>query len=182
MLTEWKDIPGFKYHYQVSNGGGIRKIYNDRIIPMWGGQGSNGYEFVDLTKETRKYQRLLVHRLVAEAFLPNPDHLPVVNHKDGNIHNNCADNLEWCTQSYNLAHAVKIGLMKSQCKICRQVTVKFDEKIVKFETMKDCAAFFGFKKAWLHNQIRKHGLTFVYKGYEITVSERGHARSHVRFL
>ena len=175
MITQWKDIPGYKYHYQVSNAGGVRKETKHGFVQMHGGQGSNGYEFVDLTKETMKYERILVHRLVAMAFIPNPDHLPVVNHKDGNIHNNYAENLEWCTQSYNLAHAIRIGRVKSQCKICRQVTVKSDEKIVEFETMKDCAAFFGFKKGWLHNKIRRHGLTFVYKGYEIKVSERRHA-------
>lgn len=176
MQEEWRDIPGFKYCYQVSNDGNVRKISKNtvsaKIKILKGGQGLNQYEFVDLTRDTMRYERFLRHRLVAQAFIPNPDNLPVVNHKDGNIHNNCVENLEWCTQSYNLAHAVSIGLVSSQCKIRRKVTVKCDEKIVIFETMQDCAAFFGFKKCWLHNRIRKHGLTFNYNGYEIKVSER----------
>lgn len=112
------------------------------------------------------------HRLVAKYFLPNPDNLPVVNHKDGNRHNNTVENLEWCTQHENLEHAVKIGLMPSQCKIRRKVTVKYGEKITIFETMSDCAEFFGFKKGWLQNRIRKHGCTFKYGEYEIKVHER----------
>lgn len=183
MKEEWRDIPGFKYHYQVSRSGGVRKIYKvktrsknvpfiTKVAILNGGRGSNGYEFVDLTRNTMKSERFLRHRLVAQAFISNPNNLPVVNHKDGNIHNNCAENLEWCTQSYNLAHAVKIGLMPSQCKIRRKVIVKYGEKIIVFETMKDCAAFFGFKKGWLQNRIRKHGLAFDYKDYHIEVSER----------
>lgn len=80
--------------------------------------------------------------------------------------------MEWCSRSDNLKHALNIGLMESQCKIMRKVTVKYDEKIVIFKTMKDCAAFFGYKKGWLQNQIRKHGCKFNFNNYEIEVHER----------
>ena len=52
-----------------------------------------------------------IHRLVAEGFIPNPDNLPEVNHKDGNTKNNNADNLEWCTRKQNVQHAIKTGLI-----------------------------------------------------------------------
>lgn len=178
MHDEWKDIKGFKYHYQINGCGDVRKIVNGKIRVLKGGHYSNGYEFVALTRSYRHSENHSRHRLVAEAFIPNPYNLPCVNHKDGNKQNNSVDNLEWVTYSENLKHAIDIGLVKNQCKICRKVTVKCGEKITVFETMSDCARFFGFKKGWLHNRIRKHGLTFVYKNYQISVSERGRAKNH----
>ena len=111
-----------------------------------GGHFSNTYRFVCLRKDGVNKNHS-VHRLVAEAFIPNPNNLPEVNHKDGNKQNNCVDNLEWCTRSENLKHAVEIGLIESQCKIRRKVTVTFEgNKQIVFPSMKDCAEFFGFKK------------------------------------
>jgi DNA-binding NarL/FixJ family response regulator len=54
------------------------------------------------------------YKLVANAFIPNPDNLPVINHKDGDRRNNCVANLEWCTQEHNMRHAVKTGLLKTR--------------------------------------------------------------------
>lgn len=71
-----------------------------------------GYRRVSITiNGVRK--AMLVHRLVAMIYLPNPDNLPVVNHKDGNPYNNCVSNLEWCTHKHNSKHAVEIGAIKS---------------------------------------------------------------------
>ena len=74
---------------------------------------------------------LRVHRLIAEAFVPNPNYLPYVNHIDGNKENNCADNLEWCTQRHNVHHALRTGLhpnpevpVKGEC-LVTGVVVKF---------------------------------------------------------
>lgn len=72
---------------------------------------NNGYECVDITKD-RKRKHYLIHRLVAEAFVPNPDRMPAVNHKDENKLNNRADNLEWCTSSYNNSYGTKIERFK----------------------------------------------------------------------
>ena len=62
---------------------------------------SNGYEVIHFRAKGKKY---LVHRLVAETYLPNPNHYPIINHKDENKHNNCVSNLEWCTYAYNLTY------------------------------------------------------------------------------
>ena len=176
-MEEWRDIKGYEGLYKVSNYGRVKSVertikgrhFQGKILK--GGKFSNGYLFVCLRKNGENKNHL-THRLVASAFLENHMSFTDVNHKDGNKTNNHVDNLEWCSRSYNLEHAVKIGLMPSQCKIRRSVTVKCGEKIVTFETMKDCAEFFGFKKGWLHNRIRKHGCTFNYGEYEIEVHER----------
>jgi hypothetical protein len=185
MFEEWKDIEGFENLYQVSNFGNVKSLqhytiksngviqnFKERILQP--GNMTSGYCFVGLTRN-KKCKNFAVHRLVAKAFIPNPNNFSDINHKDGNKKNNHVENLEWTTRSKNLKHAVNNGLVKNQCKICRKVIVKRDEKTVLFETMKDCCAFFGFKKGWLHNLIRKHGLTFIYDGYLIEVSERGDA-------
>lgn len=99
----WKDIKGFEGKYQVSNFGQVARFYkhcpSKLLKPM---VCTNGYLRVDLWtgKGTEKI-RALVHRLVAEAFLPNPNNYRCVNHKDETRTNNRVDNLEWCTHKYN---------------------------------------------------------------------------------
>ena len=174
----WKDIKGYEGIYQVDENGNVKscerntsgKHIKEKIIK--GGNYSNDYRFVCLRKDGKNSNKS-IHRLVANAFIPNPNNYPYVNHKDGNKSNNNVTNLEWCTAKQNLQHAIDIGLSSDWCKIKRKVTVKQGEHIILFETMKDCSAFFGFKKAWLNGQIRKHGCTFSYKGYEIHVHGRG---------
>lgn len=84
---------------------------------------SNGYIqaklFIKYDTKTKKhyYNHLHVHRLVAEAYIPNPNNLPCVNHIDGNKENNTVSNLEWCTYKQNMQHAVKTGLFKKDIKI-----------------------------------------------------------------
>ena len=70
---------------------------------------SRGYLRVSLSNGIIKHKRFSIHRLVAEAFIPNPNNLPQVNHKDENKTNNCVDNLEWCTAIENLNHSNVIG-------------------------------------------------------------------------
>lgn len=89
--------------YTVDETGAVysyKKGKRNRLKPLTGGHG--GYEKVRLyIGEGTKWKDFFVHRLVAEAFIPNPDNLPVVNHKDQNPGNNAAQNLEWCTIQYN---------------------------------------------------------------------------------
>lgn len=106
-MEVWKDIEGYEGLYQVSNMGRVKslgatnrvgwhlreKILKQTIEPK-------GYLKVGLRKNN-KIQTVRVHRLVANAFLPNPFNLPQVNHKDENKTNNHVENLEWCTNKYN---------------------------------------------------------------------------------
>lgn len=103
----WKDIPGYEGKYQVSNLGRVRSL--DRIDDenhfrkgqIMKAKLLRGYARVPL-RDGKKQKDYQVHRLVALAFIPNPDNLPQVNHKDQNPGNNCVDNLEWCDAKYNI--------------------------------------------------------------------------------
>lgn len=97
----WKDVVGYEGLYKVSNFGNVYSCRAGRNLKP--GNHRDGYRFVILTKnKSKKYET--VHRLVAEAFIPNPNDLPVINHKDENPSNNNVNNLEWCTQQYNATY------------------------------------------------------------------------------
>lgn len=108
-METWKPIKGFP-NYEVSDLGSVRSL-------NWRGKGNSqrlflkphnkGYLQVELANE-RGRKTFLVHRLVADAFIPNPDHYPLVNHLDADRTNNRVENLEWCTQSQNMRYAYSL--------------------------------------------------------------------------
>ena len=101
---EWRDIEGYEGIYQVSNYGRVKSVKRGIILKTF---ERKGYPAVTLSKDGvgRSYS---VHRLVGEAFIPNPDNLPYINHKDETRDNNHVSNLEWCTASYNNTYGTKI--------------------------------------------------------------------------
>lgn len=106
----WKDIKGYKGKYQVSNTGKVRSMnYRNtgkgKLMKL--GIRNAGYLQLGLYKDG-KYKYYLVHRLVAEAFIPNPNNLPQVNHIDENKTNNCVWNLEWCNAKYNSNYGTRL--------------------------------------------------------------------------
>lgn len=118
MNEIWKDITGYEGYYQVSNKGRVRSL--DRKVECFHGRkatrlgqirkqsrNNGGYCCVVLSKNS-KHKTFDVHRLVAQAFLENPNPDFEVNHKDGDKTNNDVDNLEWVSRSYNLAHSYKV--------------------------------------------------------------------------
>ena len=109
---QWKPIQEFNGEYEVSNIGRVRSMKRyygmvGRIMPQT--IQRKGYYAVTFHMNNKAYCRK-VHRLVIEAFKPNPDNLPCINHIDGNKLNNHIDNLEWCTYQQNMQHAVRTGL------------------------------------------------------------------------
>lgn len=102
---EWKPVVGFEDYYIVSSTGLVFSLRTNRILKK--SLNNAGYFRVELNVngEAKKYS---IHRLVAEAFIPNPDNLPCVNHKDEDTHNNNVDNLEWCTAQYNNVYGTNI--------------------------------------------------------------------------
>lgn len=98
----WKPVAGFEGLYEVSNTGRVKSLKRlhtkERILSQW--LNHRGYARVTLWKENRQTKHS-VHRLVADAFIPNPYGKPQVNHKDENKQNNAVENLEWCTQLEN---------------------------------------------------------------------------------
>ena len=104
----YKDVKGYEGLYQISNLGNVKNKHGLTLKP----RVIRGYLTAHLSK-SGKAKNVRVHRLVAEAFIPNPDNLPVVNHIDCNKTNNNSNNLEWCSHSHNDKHAYLNGLRKS---------------------------------------------------------------------
>lgn len=99
----WKDIKGYEGLYQVSNYGRVRSLNYNRTFKCVILKQNNvrGYKQVGLHKNGN-LKNFFVHRLVATAFIPNPENLQEVNHKDENPQNNNVENLEWCDRRYNI--------------------------------------------------------------------------------
>lgn len=109
MEEIWKDIDGCNGVYQISNMGNVKSLnyMNHGIEKILKPKKNNkGYLWVEIRKNG-EIGNFLVHRLVAMAFIKNPNNYPVVNHKDENTLNNNIDNLEWCTKSYNVRYSLE---------------------------------------------------------------------------
>ena len=112
MIEEiWRPVVGYEGLYEVSNLGRVRsvdryyyRLHKGKVLSL--SKNANGYLKVVLSCNG-KCKTIKVHRIVAEAFLPNPDNLPQVNHKDEDKTNNSVDNLEWCNAKYNLSYGTR---------------------------------------------------------------------------
>jgi len=128
MKELWKDIVGYEGLYQVSNLGRVKRLLGERKNLLTGGSSiykeheikrnkiGNQYEYVILSKN-KKTRKKYVHQLVAEAFIPNPENKPQINHINGIKTDNRLENLEWVTRSENMQHAYRNNLIKKHKEI-----------------------------------------------------------------
>lgn len=162
MQEIWKDIKDFEGVYQVSNLGNVKSVgryisagvganhqyqyINEKILRLNGG---GKYVQVVLSKDGKTYGRL-VHRLVAQAFIPNPNNLPCVNHKDENPKNNCVNNLEWCTYKYNNEYNGRVD--KCRHKISATLTGRKSTHTLTAEQRRHISE--GAKRGWITRRRR----------------------------
>lgn len=137
-IDEWKPIKDYEGLYEVSNTGQIRnakgKIKKSQIKK----DRHTNYKEISLWKNGT-HKRFLVHRLVAMAFIPNPNNYPIINHKDQNGTNNCVDNLEWCNHSYNNRYKrfpIKPKICKTNKRLTEEHKLKISASMKKFRREK----------------------------------------------
>ena len=144
QIELWKPIPGYEGLYEVSSKGKIRKLWKNSY-KIKSQDTLRGYKKVTLFKN-QVGKRFQVHRLVAQAFIPNPLKLPQVNHKDENPSNNNVENLEWCTGLYNMRYGTAI---KRQVEKRSKAVVQTDLEgnfINEFSSTQEAAAKLGLSQ------------------------------------
>lgn len=174
----WKDIKGYEGKYQISDSGNVKSLITHKYLKL---VDNKGYKRVFLSNPYRRWY--LVHRLVAEAFIPNPENKPTVNHIDGNKQNNCVDNLEWATYSENNIHAIKnnlrpynqINATKQAAKMNKKAVIQYDLKgnlIKEWEGMREVERKLNIKHQYISNcclgiQHSAKGYRWEYKKEEV---------------
>lgn len=142
---EWRAVPGYEGKFEASSQGRVRSVarwtgtrgqnqfrwVKSHIVGK--NNGGRGYHRVNVAKYGKGKQHEVVHRMVAKAFVPNPDNLPCVNHIDGCKTNNHPENLEWCTHQENMKHAFDNELTPRKCLLAgeRSIAAKLTESQVR---------------------------------------------------
>lgn len=148
-MREWRDVPGLEEQYEVSNDGLVR--YKPRILKPW--QIPSGHLVISLGTKKRTY----VHRLVAEAFIANPQRKPLVNHKNSNPTDNSVENLEWATASENLAHGWRENPKAHYADVAVVAHDADGVIIAEFASMSKAAAHYGVTKGAIASAMRRGG-------------------------
>lgn len=133
-------IKGYKRYAIDKNGNIISLVYNTKskfYINVSTFIEKNGYIRVKLVDDKNHRKNLLVHRLVAETFIPNPNNYPEINHKDYNRKNNSVDNLEWCTKNYNSKYSAEHHSFDNPNKIKIKRINTINDEVTVFKSMSD---------------------------------------------
>lgn len=171
----WKDIEGYEGLYLVSNKGRIKRLpqhmirsngaelkFEERIMTKK--DNGKGYHYVTLHKFSSKKDKknILVHRLVAIAFLQNPHNYKFINHIDGNKHNNEVNNLEWCSREDNMQHAYRNkNMFNKNCIPIIQLDENMNE-VARFMTIRQASEITGYYRISIGQAIKNKN---KYKGY-----------------
>jgi len=178
-VEEWRDIPGYRRIYQVSNTGKVRTHENKTThterhgVRKWKQRelkqkvSTDNCHRVSLWKDNIE-KTCLVHRLVAFAFIERPEGKHYINHKDGNRSNNHVDNLEWCDHQEDNNHAFDNGLMTSNVEIV--LMNNSTRELAHFRSMAKASEYLGFKKTYLSAALKK-GKNVV-KNHSVFVKEK----------
>lgn len=174
----WKDVKGYEGFYQVSNKGRVRSLeryivdknghkrfVKERFLKPYERDYKKGNmqnrRYVALSKNG-KNKNALLYRLMAEAFIPNPNNLPTVNHKDGNPLNDVLENLEWMSNEDNIKHAFNNGLMKFM-----RPVIKIDpdtlEELEEYPSETAACRAHGMRDDKIRRAIKRNGTSAGYK-------------------
>ena len=178
MIEVWKDVLGFEGLYQISNFGNVKSLERYVFIPAYGGQfrhldeiilskmvGSMGYYKVVLCNGSKSKQ-VNIHRLIAIAFIPNPNNYPQVNHMDGDKQNNSINNLEWCTSKHNIRHSWAIGLSKAYWKDKGGEGNPLNIKVYQYDLNNNLIAeFYSFKEASIKTNVPRSSISRCVSGH-----------------
>lgn len=158
----FKEIEGYE-HYLVSDSGEVYSLKSNKILKPY--IDKDGYEIYRISNEENKRKAFKGHRLVGLTFIDNPNNLPIVNHIDGNKRNNHLSNLEWCTNEYNIQHAVKTGLMTPYTRGIEIYDIFKKCVVSRFNSYDDLANITGLSKLSLIDIVHREKL--LYEGFKI---------------
>lgn len=152
-LEQFSNVVGYEGLYLVSDTGRVFSIRWNKFMSTIRKEGT--YVNVNLVKDN-EIKTAYIHRLVAEAFLPNPGHLPEVNHKDGNKQNNNVENLEWCSHSENMVHCWKQLHKEKRGKAVVGIH-KVEDSVIYFKSCTSAAEYFHMNKSNITSSIKRGG-------------------------
>jgi len=167
-MEEWKQCKGHARNYEVSNLGRFRNRFSQAVLSTRKHGAKRAYTGV--TTCYKGFTKVvLLHRLVGEAFIPNPLNKPFVNHKNGIKTDNRLDNLEWCTRSENMQHAWNTGLCKPakhQPNLMRPVRATRGGEVLNFRSVREACRHFQVDRHQVSNWItgrRNHKLRYKWQ-------------------
>lgn len=180
MIEIWKDVEGYP-NYMVSSMGNVKSLNyrgNTGKEKMLKYDNNKGYNRVLLYKDG-KYKKYMVHRLVAQAFIPNPNNYPIINHKNENTIDNRVENLEWCTHQYNTNYGSRSKKFAISNSIPILQFTKEGNFVKKWDSATQVQKELGFDKSGINQNLKRktksaYGFVWMYQKigvFEIDVNK-----------